>query len=445
MSVLATPPSAAGPLESGKRLQLAFAVISMEGPDQYSQAGGLGVRVAQLSRALAAQGYPVTLFFVGDPSLPERELADGVELRRLAQEVSRHFPRGIYDGEDVKRDHLAATFPPELVRDWVVPAMKAGSTPVLLFEEWHTAGWVRTVSDLLWRLGVRDRCLLAWNANNQFGFEVVDWRALAYTASVTTVSRYMRVLVQARGVDPLVIPNGIPASALSRPDPAAVKRLRRAAAGRATVLKIGRFHPDKRWQQAIHALAELRRAGRPVRMLARGGGEAYGQQLMSEARGLGLKVSRWSDPIHDARDLASALDVHRDSDLIELATFLPEQLLPEMYAFSLAVLANSGFEPFGLVGLETMAAGGVAVVGATGEDYARHLHNCLVVQTDDPTELAGVVAWLQEQPGLGATIRRQGRATAATYTWDEVIGSDLLPLLPLMARRQMARWPEPSS
>jgi glycosyltransferase involved in cell wall biosynthesis len=34
-----------------------------------------------------------------------------------------------------------------------------------------------------------------------------------------------------------------------------------------------------------------------------------------------------------------------------------------------AVLANSHHEPFGLVGLETMAAGGVACIGYTGEDY----------------------------------------------------------------------------
>ncbi|MHB1574897.1 MAG: glycosyltransferase family 4 protein [Candidatus Dormibacteria bacterium] len=415
----------------------------MEGPDQYSQAGGLGVRVAQLSLALAAQGHRVGLFFVGDPALPELELHQGVELHRLAQDVSRNFPGGIYDGEEVKRDHLAATFPLELVRDWVGPAIEAGLTPVLLFEEWHTAGWTRTVSDLLWRRGMRDRCLLAWNANNQFGFEVIDWRALAYTASVTTVSRYMRVLVQARGVDPLVIPNGIPEAALARPDPAAVRRIRQAAGERATVLKIGRFHPDKRWQQAIRALAELRRAGLPVRMVARGGGEAYGRQLMTEARDLGLQVARWTDPIRDERDLIRALRTQSDCDLIELATFLPERLLPILYASSLTVLANSGFEPFGLVGLETMAAGGVAVVGATGEDYARHLQNSVVVQTEDPSELAQAVAQLQRQPGLAAAIRRRGRSTARTFTWDEVIRSDLLPLLPLMARRQMARWPEP--
>jgi len=439
---MALPP---GPGPGGdEKPALAFAVISMEGPDQYSQAGGLGVRAAQLSRGLAQMGYPVSLFFVGDPTLTGHERREGVDLVRVAQEVSRLFPRGVYQGEEVKRDHLAATLPQRLVTDWVQPHVLAGRTPILLFEEWHTAQWTRTVSDLLWRLGLRERCVLIWNANNQFGFEAIDWGALNFTATVTTVSRYMRVLVQARGVDAMVIPNGIPGSLLTAPDRSQVRLLRRAGGNRQTILKIGRFHKDKRWRQAILALIHLRRQGYPVRMLARGGGEPYGQELLAEARSANLNVVRWTGPVDGAADLAEAMLTHPDADLIELASFLPEALLPALYASSLAVLANSGFEPFGLVGLETMAAGGVAVVGATGEDYARHLHNSLVVQTDDPSELGDGIVRLLRDASLRARIRRQGRATARTYTWEEVISTELLPLLPLMARHQMALWPERS-
>jgi glycosyltransferase involved in cell wall biosynthesis len=419
-------------------LPLAFAVVSMEGPDRYSQAGGLGVRVAHLSAALGGAGYPTSLFFVGDPALPATESAGVVRIHRLAQELSSRFPAGIYDGEEAKRSHLEQTFPAELVDEWVVPALGSGLTPVVLFEEWQTAGWARRTSDLLWQRGVRDRCVLVWNANHQFGFDDIDWSALAYTMSATTVSRYMRVLVQARGVDPIIIPNGIPESALAPPPSAQVAALRRAAEPRQLILKIGRFHPDKRWMQAVRAIAEMRAAGRPVRLLARGGGEPYGTEVMSEARRLGLSVSRWDSPVRGVKDLAAALRQTADIDVLELATFLPESLIPAIYAAALAVLANSGFEPFGLVGLETMAARGLAVVGATGEDYARHLHNCLVVQTEDPGELATAISRIESDQSLAASIRRAGRATAATYTWPEVISAELLPMLPLLARRQMA-------
>ena len=47
-----------------------------------------------------------------------------------------------------------------------------------------------------------------------------------------------------------------------------------------------------------------------------------------------------------------------------------EGLARSFYVAADVVLANSVSEPFGLVGLEAMAAGGVVLTGGTGEDYA---------------------------------------------------------------------------
>jgi glycosyltransferase involved in cell wall biosynthesis len=55
-----------------------------------------------------------------------------------------------------------------------------------------------------------------------------------------------------------------------------------------------------------------------------------------------------------------------------------------------AVLANSRHEPFGVVGLEAMAAGGVVCTGGSGEDYAVPSHNALVLETEDPEEFLGL-------------------------------------------------------
>ena len=53
---------------------LEFVFLSFEGPDQpYAQAGGLGVRVTHLTRALARHGFQTHLVFVGDPALPGGE------------------------------------------------------------------------------------------------------------------------------------------------------------------------------------------------------------------------------------------------------------------------------------------------------------------------------------------------------------------------------------
>lgn len=67
-----------------------------------------------------------------------------------------------------------------------------------------------------------------------------------------------------------------------------------------------------------------------------------------------------------------------------------------------AVLANSAHEPFGLVGLEAMAVGGLACIGASGEDYAVDGRNALVLHRDD----------LREFMALYGRVRNSGRADA---------------------------------
>ena len=77
------------------------------------------------------------------------------------------------------------------------------------------------------------------------------------------------------------------------------------------------------------------------------------------------QVCDWFEPVDDAGGVVRALSESRGAAVVNLCRFLPEAVIPEIDLAATAVLANSGHEPFGLVGLEAMAAGGVAVVGAT--------------------------------------------------------------------------------
>src|SRR5579859_6342387 len=81
-----------------------FVLLSFEGPDVYSTAGGLSTRVSELSEALAAQGYTTHLIFIGNPYAPATELrVDGrLVLKRWSQWVSKYYPNGVYDGEEQK-------------------------------------------------------------------------------------------------------------------------------------------------------------------------------------------------------------------------------------------------------------------------------------------------------------------------------------------------------
>jgi glycosyltransferase involved in cell wall biosynthesis len=114
--------------------------------------------------------------------------------------------------------------------------------------------------------------------------------------------------------------------------------------------------------------------------------------------------------------------------VVELAFPVAGPALGALYRGADAVLANSGFEPFGLVGLEAMAAGALVVTGSTGEDYVRPFHNGFALDTDDPAEILVCLDWLDRNPLRAAALRRSARRTAAAYSWSAVIERLLLGL-----------------
>jgi glycosyltransferase involved in cell wall biosynthesis len=418
-----------------------FVVLSFEGPDEYSQAGGLGVRVKGLSRTLAQLGYETHLFFCGDPNLPGEETHEGGRLhyRRWCQWISARHPGGVYDGEDEKVRDWNSSLPLSVINQVITPAVASGRNVVVLGEEWHTAASMNLISDSLYYRSLRDRVVILWNANNTFGFERINWGALAFATTMTTVSRYMKFKMWESGQNPMVIPNGIPRSSIRDADPVAVAALRSSAAADHLCFKIGRFDPDKRWLMAVSAAAYLKRHGARVKLVIRGGREPHGGQVLSHAEHQGLTIVSVTAP-GDASGLLTILRDNPAADLINLTSFVSDDILGVIYGASDAVLANSGHEPFGLVGLEVMAAGGLAVTGSTGEDYARAFQNALVMETDDPIELVTELNLLKQRPHLAASIRRRGRVTARQYIWEKVI-DQLLLHVEFAAAQQAVRVP----
>jgi glycosyltransferase involved in cell wall biosynthesis len=176
---------------------------------------------------------------------------------------------------------------------------------------------------------------------------------------------------------------------------------------------------------AVSATAYLKRHGNKVKLLIRGGREPHGAEVIDHARHQGLAVLDAKAP-KDVAELASLLRQQPDADVVNFTSFVSDEMLAVIYPSCDAVLANSGHEPFGLVGLEVMAAGGLAVTGSTGEDYAHAFRNALVMETDDPIELVTELNLLKQRPQLAAAIRRRGRVTARLYTWEKVIDQLLL-------------------
>ncbi len=254
------------------------------------------------------------------------------------------------------------------------PAIEQGKIVVVIGEDWHTAEAVSRTSDLLHWHNLRHRCILMWNCNSLMSLHRINWGRLNFTSTITTVSRYMKHRLWDYGVNPLVVPNGIPSRYLKPADQEATAQVRAAAQHgnpeRLFLFKIGRFDPDKRWLMAVEAAARLKYSGHPLSMVMRGGIEPHGGEVLGRARHLGLNIKDVEARRPSVAECTQLLRDAGEADVYNLRFFVPEEFVRLCYASADATLANSGHEPFGLVGLEVMAAGGIAFTGSTGEDYA---------------------------------------------------------------------------
>jgi len=185
--------------------------------------------------------------------------------------------------------------------------------------------------------------------------------------------------------------------------------------------KVARYDTTKGWNEAVEAVAKLNWRGAKTTLLARGGMESYGEEVIYNARQAGLKVRDVTSSGNSMGDYLEAIDDDSKAEILNIRFHCPPELLRILYHASDAVLANSAHEPFGLVGLETMAAGGIAFTGCTGEDYAIHMHNAIVLETSAPEEIESYVTYLDHHEEKEEDIRREGPRTARRFIWKEVI------------------------
>jgi len=298
----------------------------------------------------------------------------------------------------------------------------------VLAEEWQTAEALSRFADLVRSDATLGRPLLVWNCNHPLCLDRVDWARLKARSAITTVSRYMRGRLLERGVDARVVPNGIPASMLLPAPEAQTAALTHVFGDRLSLVKVGRWDPNKGWLQAVDAGAQLRHAGVPVRLLLRGGAEPYGREVLDRCRAHGLAVREVAVDDPDPFAMVAAVAAHAEADVLNLRFRLTDAHKRLLFGAGDAVVANSVMEPFGLVGLETMAAGGVAVVGTTGEDYANQ-ENALRLPSGTAEELAIRAQALLRDPGLTQRIRAAGRRTARDFVWERVLQTTLLPMI----------------
>ncbi len=422
-----------------------FVLVSFEGPDRYSMAGGLGVRVTELSEAMAVAGFETHLFFVGSPEEAAREtIHERCHLWRIGQDTSQYYRQGVYQGQEQRMVEFERQVPPLVLTHIARPAQKAGKLLVIMGEDWHTSETMAAISDLLYWQGLRSYAVMLWNANSVFGFNQINWGRLQLATRITCVSRYMKHLLWPYGVNPLVIPNGIPQRHLKPVPQEEVRRMVELMPERTILTKVARFDPDKNWLPAVQAVSRLRAIeGHPI-FFMRGGIEGYGATVLGEINNLGLRRVDLELERPTVDEFLQAVGtLQGEADVLFFRKFVPEPVVRLLYRSSAAVLANSAHEPFGLVGLEVMGAQGVAFVGSTGEGYAQHLLNAISLDTTDPNEIVGNLLYLRHNPHTVNDIRRVGRITARYYIWPRII-EKLISKLQYLLMTGGNSWPAAS-
>ncbi len=107
--------------------------------------------------------------------------------------------------------------------------------------------------------------------------------------------------------------------------------------------------------QAIEAFAMLAAEHSTATFVVRGGRETHGNAVFARARELGLDVRDIALVSREPKDVIAAI-ASAPGAVLNVQSFVPEDALLALYRIADGVLANSGREPFGLVGLEVMAA-----------------------------------------------------------------------------------------
>jgi glycosyltransferase involved in cell wall biosynthesis len=293
--------------------------------------------------------------------------------------------------------------------------------------------------------GVREKTVIFWNANNPYGFEKIDWRALSNAVTITAVSKYMRSIIRASGVDALVIPNGISEELLQpvkRDDFAfVVEALGRVARELRPGLffKMARWEREKGWYQALEAVRLSHERPRRMILIGRAGGPSgKGGALVTEAAAHDLKAVQ----VQSEWEFRGTLGDHikNSVDVISVGFGVTPAQARTLFRVCDGVLANSVSEPFGLVGLEAMAAGGIAYTGGTGEDYAITGRNAIVLQSLDPAEIIERWEQLSGSPRRLASVSRLARARAREYVWPKV-REQLIAAVARQAHRQATAKP----
>ena len=364
---------------------LSVALLTWEYPPVV--VGGLARHVHALARSLAAQRHRVTVYTRGDRRTAAEENDDGVRVVRVQDYPSRIPTEDLVPwvlGLNLALLHRAErdvrARPPDVLHahDWLVAHAAAALkdlAKVPLVATIHATEHGRHAGRL--------------SGPTQLFIDAVERWLTGEAERVITCSSFMRAeLIRLFGVSPAkidMIPNEVDAPAFGRAGGGVGSEKSRSE--RPLILFAGRLQYEKGVQTILEALPLIGRAAPGVRAVITGRG-TYRRDLEELAARLNL-------------------DGH-----VRFEGFVDEDRLWALYSQAHVVVVPSLYEPFGLVALESMAAGTPVVAADTGglREIVEHGDTGLLFTPGDPRSLAGAALRVLTDRGLAGRLAARARA-----------------------------------
>jgi phosphatidylinositol alpha-mannosyltransferase len=209
-----------------------------------------------------------------------------------------------------------------------------------------------------------------------------------------------------------IIPNGIDYARFSDPD---IEPIERFNDGRPNILFVGRLDKRKGFRHLMRAFPYIKKEVPDARLIVVGA--------------------------FDDKEKAPFIRYARSNGLrgIHFVGYVSRDELPRFYrTANLFCAPSTGFESFGIVLLEAMAAG-LPIVASDIAGYRLVLtqgREGQLVPAAEPTLLARAAVELLRKPALRAVMGQYGRATAAQYDWTHIADQVLAYYTDLLAERQ---------
>ncbi len=216
---------------------------------------------------------------------------------------------------------------------------------------------------------------------------------------IVTVSEHVRSdVVRTCGADPKdisVVYNGIRAHFRPLPAPEQQAVRDRFSAGKPYFLYTGAIHPRKNVDTLIRAF------------------DAYKQAAPGDAQLLLAGRFAWqTGPVKAAYESA----LHQQD--IHFLGYVPDEVLPGLYAAALALVNLSGDEGFGLPLAEAMACGTPVIASDIPAFREVGGEACVWVDHRNTAAVANALQQMAQQPALRAYCTQTGLARAPRFSWD---------------------------